>query len=312
MPATTRIRRSVSAFPRVSIGADNRVVYRAAAGPDRGRLGRSVALEGAWRLTRAHQLAFRVKQTGEAPPEHAFLKASLAGAGSNALDAAWEDDRAGSGRRRQFRLSGRWEADALNRLSFLVERGQGGEDRLVFGGGWEVGPHHELQYRYRRTGSARREQTLAFEGAWDVTGRDRLVYRVSGASKSVFEFRAGLQSPSLFAREGALVYQIGIGAGLGRVRRRVTLFGRWKLNRDLSVAFEIPYARGRVEAIRFEGTWVFGPRDQVQVALAGRDGRALGVSVTFSREVAPDRHLFLQLRRQAEERAVVGGVTVRF
>ena len=311
MPAAAGTRRKTSGFPRASIEAGNRVVYR----PASGGMGQAVTLDGEWRLSRSHQLAFNVRQKvdrGQALPEHAFLKATVTGAGADSLNLAWEGGRAGAVQLRRLQLSGRWQADASNRLNFLVERGGGAEDRLVFGGGWEVGPYHELQYRFRRPGAGRPEQTLVFDGAWDIAGRNRLVYRVSGSSRSVFEFRASLQHPAVSARDQALVYQVGIGAGASRTKRRVTLFGRWKLKRDLSVAFEIPYARGRVEAIRFEGEWAFGPRDQVRVALSGQSGRPLGIAVTFSRDVAPDRQLFLQLRKQAEERSVIAGMTVRF
>ena len=319
MPAVAAGRPRRRVLPRFSIDSRNQVLYQPAAA--RGRLSAAVVMDGAWHVTRSHHLTFNFRRISdrslaEALPEHAFLKADIIGAGADSLSLAWERDQAIAVDRQQLRLSGRWQADAFNRLSFLVERAKGGEDRCIFGGGWELGPHHELQYRYRLLDgsghSQRREHALSFEGAWDVTGRDRLVYRLSGSTRSVFEFQASLQSPALSAREGRMTYQVGIGAGAGRISRRVTLFGRWKLNRDLSVAFEVPYAAGRVETIRFEGAWAFGPRNHVQVALTGRNGRPLGVTVTFSRDLAPDRRLFLQLRRQAEERAVIAGMTVRF
>lgn len=310
MPVKVRPRRA-TAFPRASVDARNRVAIRSAAPSARVRLGRTTAVEGEWRLSRSHQLTFSARRTGAALPEHALLKAVITGASGSHLQAAWEHD-AGASAGRQFRLSGRWQADASNRLTFLVEKASGGADRLVFDGGWEIGPHHELRYRQRRPDAGRREHWLTLDGAWDVAAKDRLAYRISGSPGSQLEFRASLQSRSLTARSGSMVYQLGIGAETGRVTRRIELFGRWKLNRDLSVAFEIPYAGGRIGTMRFEGAWTFGPGRQVQVALAGRDGRPLGLSVTLSREVAPDLQAFLQLRRQAGERAVVGGVTVRF
>jgi len=98
----------------------------------------------------------------------------------------------------------------------------------------------------------------------------------------------------------------------------VTLFGTWKLRRDLSVAFEIPYAEGRVETIRFEGTYAPSRRDRVAVALRARPdnggaGRnALGLTVTFTRDVTPDLSFFLRLRQEAGEASAIGGVQVRF
>ena len=157
------------------------------------------------------------------------------------------------------------------------------------------------------------EHVFIFEGAWDLPEANRLVYRLAGSTDSAFELKASLQSPSLTAAENRLVYQVGIGVSGGRTQRtRVALYGAWKLNRDLSVSFEIPYADGRVQAIQFAGTAQLGPRNQVRVALRSRRGEPLGVIVTFTRELVPDVNLFVRLQKAAEESSVIGGVQVRF
>ena len=97
-----------------------------------------------------------------------------------------------------------------------------------------------------------------------------------------------------------------------RERRRLTFFGTWKVNRDLSVAFEVPYADGRIQAIQFAGSFALGPRNRIVAALSSREGEALGLTVVFTRELFPDARLFLRLQRNTEEQAVVGGVQVRF
>jgi hypothetical protein len=213
-------------------------------------------------------------------------------------------------------LSGRWQADAANRLTFLVEKADGTEDRLTFQGGWEIGRRHELLYRYRRRVSEHRlgrEHTLALDGWWDIAAATRLAYRLSGSDQSRLEFQAALQSSSLLAREGRLAYQVGIRLSTGRIeRRRVALFGTWKLHRDLSVSFEVPYAGGRVHALRFEGEAAVGPRNRLTVALRTVEQEPLGLAVTFTRDVVKDTSLFLRLRRDAEERSAIGGVHVRF
>ena len=240
---------------RVSVDRKNRLVYETSS-PVLGDAGpRRLALEGAWSLTDAHELALTVHETERQARSVLYVKGALVQARAHALVVALrqsegEDLRAAN----RFSLAGRWQADAKNRLTFLVEQADGEDDRLTLQGGWEVGPHHELLYRYREVATGRRrrdEHTLVFEGAWDFPAANRLVYRLEGSTDSAFELKASLQSPSLIAREGAIIYQVGIGASGGRTQRtRVALYGAWKVHTDLSVSFEIPYAHGRVQAIQ--------------------------------------------------------------
>lgn len=281
-------------------------------------------LDGSWRLTETHDLELTIRDTSTAQPQTLSFRGTLAQAKAHALTVAvrqveGEPGPTGSvvGGSQQVTLSGRWAADEHNRLTFLVAKSDGSEDRLTLQGGWEVGPHHELRYRYQERDPARHDtvtvQTLAFQGAWDVARAGRLVYRLEGSATSAFEFTAGLQSPSLHAKAGRIVYHVGVGvAGGGRRRQRVVLFGTWKLHRDLSVSFEVPYAGGRVQAIRFEGEVGLSRRDRVALALRAASGELLGLTVTFTRKLVGDAEWFARLRKQDEELEALGGVHVRF
>ena len=291
----------------------NRLQYRV------GSAGRTQTfnLDGTWRLAPDHALALTLHGTGRDAHRTLYFNTALLEADRKTLVFAFHRQEAGETRASQrLTLAGRWQADARNRLTFLAEKADGDEDRLTLQSGWDIGPRHELVYRYQQRaalGGVAREQTLSFEGAWDITETDRLVYRLRGSSEAAFEFAARVQSPSLLARDGRLVYEVGIGVAGGTTqRRRITLSGAWKLNRDLSVSFEIPYADGRIEAIRFAGTFALGARNQVVAALSSRQGEALGLTVVFTRELFPDARLFLRVQRDAEERSVIGGVQVRF
>ncbi len=297
----------------------NRLVYHVetTSPPDDPAAHQVFNFDGTWKLTRDHALALALHEGRRQARQTLYLKGALVNAEVNALVFALQrhqgEDLAAA---QQLTLSGRWQADARNRLTFLARKAQGREDRLTLQGGWDVGPRHELLYRYRQRSTLRRrreEQTIGFAGAWDITSAGRLVYRLSGSTDSAFEFSAGLQSPSVVAREGRIVYDVGIGLSGGVVgRRRVTLVGAWKLHRDLSVSFEVPYADGRVQAIRFEGTYAFGSRNRIALSLQTSRREPLGLTVTFTRELFPDAELFLRLRQDAQERSALGGVTVRF
>ena len=303
---------------RLTTDTKNRLVYRAEStnGVD-GRPGpESFVLDGDWRLTADHELALSLRQGARQGRQTLSLKGTLQAPQARMLVFALRSDEHAQGALdHRLSLSGRWGADAKNRLVFFLERADGSETPLTLQGGWEVDERQRVLYRYRQRASGRRsdERQLAFEGAWDVTAADRLTYRLAGSDNASFEFRARLSSPSLIAREGRIVYDVGIGLTQGRRQvRRVELFGSWKLYRDLSVSFEMPMAGGRVQSLRFQGTAALGPRDQVAVALSTRRRERLGLTVLFARKLLPNAELFLRLKQAPDERAVLGGVRVRF
>lgn len=306
-PPPTRSRTSV----RYGVDERNRLLIRTddPLRPER-------VVDGAWTLTGRRELAFVFREGPANRSKTLYVKGILAQAHARSLVFTLRRGEGDSAVTQRLSLSGRWQADRRNRLTFLVEKADGTTDRLTLQGGWEVGRRHELAYRYRRRDVAtrtREEHALVFDGFWDITGADRLVYRLTGSRDSFFEFQASLQSPSLIARDGRLVYQVGIRLSGERFeRRRVALFGTWKLHRDLSVSFEIPYADGRVQAIRFGGTYTLSPRDRIAAALHTSRGERLGLTVTFTRELVPDASLFLRVREDAEERSAIGGLQVRF
>lgn len=294
---------------RVRTDARNRLVYQVGS--------QRLALDGTWALTRAHNVTFMARASGQPPSQTVYLKGALLKAEANALIVTVQQaDREDAEPAQRVALLGRWSADAKNRLVFSVEKADGFEDQLTFQGGWEVGPHHELLYRYRQRSTSTRtadERALVFAGAWDITGADRLVYRLTGSTDSAFEFKAALQSPSLKARDGRIVYQAGIGFAGGRTQtQRIALFGTWKLHRDKTVSFEIPYAQGRRQAIRFGATYAFAGKNEIAVELHGRRKQPLGISVMFSRRVLEDARWFVRVRKEGEETEALAGAQVRF
>ena len=303
---------------RVTLDANNRLVYRTqdAARADDPSAPRAVAFDGDWSLTDQHGLALTLRQaSGGGRQQRLYLRGALTGAQANALVFTFAQDGSAESRGQRISLSGRWQADARNRLVFLAQKADGSEDRITLQGGWELDEHHRLLYRSLRRGSARRrsrEHAVVFDGAWDIPGADRLVYRLEGSSRSAFEFRAGLRSRSLMAGNGRMVYEVGIGLARSLRRQRVSLFGTWKLNRDLSVTFEVPYAGGRVQGIRFESEAALSGRDRLALGLSARGGDRLGLTVTFTRQLVPHASLFLRLQQDAEERSAMAGVQVRF
>ncbi|MBI4353771.1 MAG: hypothetical protein HY595_00900 [Candidatus Omnitrophica bacterium] len=302
----------------LSVDRDNRLSYRLRATPGEARaMEREMMLDGRWTLTPDHRLGFTLHPQEDRRRQTLFFNGTIVDVRDNALAVSlWrrEDDRMRS--TQTVALSGRWQADARNRLSFLVSKADGSEDRLVFNGAWTVNRNNQLLYRYQESGRGRRQpaiHTLRFTGMWDLLPQSKLVYRLDLDNRSVFEFQAALQSSTLNAREGKIAYQVGIRLSGGRaMTQRITFFGIWKVRRDLSVAFEIPYTDGRRHALKFTGAYTWLTRNAVSVQLANLRGEPLGVAVTFHRTFLDDAQLFLRLQRLGKETQVLGGATLRF
>ena len=289
----------------------NRLVVEAGTGT---RTARTLVLDGAWSLTPAHELALTLRRAADQERQTLVLAGALARAEAHQLgfELRTTEDAAPQ----LLALSGRWQADRRNRLSFLAERARGRDDRLTLQGVWEIGPDHALLYRYRRVeagGRQAEERVLRFAGAWDLDGQRRLVYRLERSGDSAFAFTAAIQQAAARGARGRLDAEVAIGvSGRAGGRRRITLSGAWRIRPDLSLALEVPYAGGRVQAIRFEGAYALGPRNRIAVALQTGDRRPLGVTLTLSRALAPSAQAFVQLRRDGDERAAIAGAQVRF
>ena len=291
--------------------ANRLIVETAARGGERAR---TLILDGAWSLTPEHRLALTARRTAAHAQQTLALSGALAKAEAHQLVLSLRRSDGAGGPADLLALSGRWQADRQNRLSFLVRRGQGAEDRLTLQGAWELGRDHALLYRYRQqaAGAPAREQVLRFDGAWDLPSPARLFYRLEGSDRSGFAFSARLRQAGWRRGRGTLEAEVRILGRGERARRRIVLAGAWSIRPDLSIAFEVPYAGGRAQAMTFEGAYAVTPRNRIAIGLQTRRREPLGLTLTVSRALAPHAQAFLELRRDGVERAAIGGVQVKF
>ncbi|MBI4226861.1 MAG: hypothetical protein HY600_01140 [Candidatus Omnitrophica bacterium] len=270
-------------------------------------------VEGTWALTPYHTLQYRRHRKREGT---IVLTGDLVGAESTGLTLQVTgqtvgDDLVG----RTLTLRGRWQVDAMNRLTFFVEREGGRYDRLTLHGAWGLGRRHELRYHVRQSsaGGPSPVQTLTFAGAWALSERRRLTYVVEGGRGGAFRLRGTFQTPSILAKTGELRYQLGVEAAGRRRLQTLTFFGTWRVSRTLEVTFELPMGGGRAGALRFGAEYSTGPRGAITAALTAPGGQPLGLEVVFTRELWRGQgEAFIRLRRALEETAVEGGVRGRW
>ena len=270
-------------------------------------------VEGVWELTRGHQLRYRRR----GHEEQVLLTGDLVSSDANSLtfrlhQASREEDV----QSRRMSLQGRWQADSRQRLTFLVEREQGAQEALTLEGGWEVGPANEILYRFERTSlkaGTKSLHQLRFEGYWEVGEDRRLAYVLDAGSDSAFRFRGAFQTASILPKEGFLRYQIGAEAQGRRRLQTVTLFGKWKLSRDFSLEFEVPYSGGFRKTMRFGATYAWDDRTEISARLTTPGGGPLGLEISLHREFLNGRgETFVRLRRSLEETAAEAGARIRW
>ncbi|MFC1548637.1 hypothetical protein ACFL5E_01605 [Candidatus Omnitrophota bacterium] len=281
---------------------------------------KKIAVDGTWSLTPELDLKFRV--SGSKTPlrgKTIILRGDVGRTKGSSLTFNVRAYEGISGvRTTSLTLSGKWLADGNNRITFKVTKGRGRYDTLRFQGAWQVNRRNELIYRYEKTAlktKTKRAKILIFRGRWEL-GKRYLVYNFEGSGDSCFTFKAALQSRSLMASDGVVKYQIGIKYYIGkRLRKRtqvVTIFGVWKLGKDLKIAFEAACSGGRHSTMRFSVEKLIGEGNSITVALKKEDGESLGFEVTFRKVFRDDAELFLAISRFAEESRIIGGVRIRF
>lgn len=304
-------------------------------------------VKGSWELLPNHEVGYRAEGRGG----EIRFKAPIVAVEPDALvvvATVRQDDQTVV--TRTVRIAGRWKSDQKNRITFEFEKTGGRTDVLTFTGTWKLNDAHEIVYSYRsealqtrvRTGAGRTAgrktaQEITFRGFWELSDKRHLTYVLSADADSAFRFRGAFQTPSIFAKKGEIRFQIGAevtGTAAGRTKARaagqagranrsagepaghptvVTLFGAWKLGRDLALSFELDQPGSRKQVLRFGGEVKFaGPRT-LSVNLRSERGTPLGVELLLTREFAGgDGELFARLARSSRESLVEAGGRLRF
>jgi hypothetical protein len=153
-----------------NIDAKNRLIYLLNE-PDAWKrkygLGPEARFEGRWRLDDEHNLEFVLgrKKEGSAGQGSLKLKGNIVSVDKDTLAFEIHScDRGGNSHIRLIKLSGCWQADEANRLSFSVS---GQPDVLTLNGAWQVNKNQQITYKYESAGR-KIVQTLVFEGFWDI------------------------------------------------------------------------------------------------------------------------------------------------
>lgn len=208
------------------------------------------------------------------------------------------------------KLGGRWQADEYNRLSFNIEKETGITDRITLRGAWEVNQQNEIIYTYEKSTRGKEEKitkTITLKGYWDIMEKHRIIYVLNKEINSEFDFKVSVGKPA----ERGLQYEIGVGAT--PCNKTITLFGSWKVNKNLGLLFEMPYAEGKIRSVILGGWGKLDKNYKLELRLQNKIGEDLGIDVKLSRNILEGQgEAFIRALRSQKEVFIVAGVGFRW
>lgn len=282
--------------------------------------GQRIDFQGAWRLTSAHDLEFILKkEIFPSASQPLLLTITFVAAENDALVVSvLSKGRNNQSHIRIMRLAGLWQADSQNRITFIVE-GRPDYGVLVFRGSWRLNDQQEIEYVFEKRNAVQKKtmrQRIVFKGFWHIDAARKIAYVFEGDSRSRFDFRVQLESPTLYPKKNEIRYRVGIGAKQGITAKFLTLslFGEWKFGRRAGIQFEMNYGAGKVRALTFATQIRPGQGNEITVTLLSKDHKPLGMSLVYSRQLfqKTDARLFIRLQKAREESSALAGVVIPF
>lgn len=268
-------------------------------------------LKGNWSLTKDHQLCLTLdKWRRRTFGDQLKLQGEIIDVQKNSLLFAvttrTKDDMPST---YILELSGSWQADEHNRLTFSVDKERGSADSLTFAGAWQINENYQIIYRYEQAQMLRKAKkihTLIFKGYWDIKERARLSYIIDCDSGSGFDFKT---SAGIF-KDNYIKYELGVGLSRKKqpIKRVITFFGKWQVKKNIGLVFEVQQEEKRIQAIVFGAEARFTDKGTVSFKLTDNLNRAIGGEVELSQNIFDGYgQAFLRLLKSKQESAILAG-----
>ncbi|MDD4899608.1 MAG: hypothetical protein PHT31_02145 [Candidatus Omnitrophica bacterium] len=275
-----------------------------------------VKLKGIWSLTENHQLKITLdKSARQAFGDQVVLEGEIIDLRENSLlFAVTGRTKKGNFYIYGLELCGSWQADEHNRLNFKVKKEGGESDILIFEGAWEVNGRYQIVYNYRKENLVRKTKevhSLLLRGKWQVVDKARLSYSLGIDSFSRFDFSA---QAGIF-KNNCIKYELGIGIS-GRknpVRRTITFFGKWKVEKNIGLLFEIERQGKGIQSLVFGAQARLNDKNTVSLNLKNNFGEEVGAELELSRDIfSGDGQAFLRLLQSKKESAIMAGAGLKW
>jgi len=301
---------------RFKIDKDNKLTYHIKTPTPKGtEIPYQVKLDGVWSLDKNHNLCLTLNKWGrETLGDKLTLQGEIIGTLKNSLAFSLTTRTKDNTQSIYIlQLKGAWQADKRNRLTFRVQKEKGSYDILTFRGAWKINKQHQIIYQYEKSKLITKKKnvhSLTFQGHWDIKDKKRISYVLSAQTNSVFEFKTSI---GIF-KDKYIKYEIGIGvARKETIKRCLTLFGKWKIKKNIGLIFEVEYADKEVHAINFGAEAKLSAKDSITFSLKNEKNKDIKAQLQLSRKILRGDGLsFLRFLKSKDETAVFVGTGFRW
>ena len=292
---------------RIKIDKDNSFIYHVKQ-PQDSKLPQQIKLSGKWSLNKNHDLVLTLdKKHKMYTGDKLTIKGEIKDAKANKLVfSVATKDVLNQPRAYILNLSGSWQADKYNRLTFNVKRNKGATDILTFKGGWGINKQNQIVYTYEKAHLKTKERvtkTIILKGHWNITEKHRILYVLNKKMGSQFDFKVSLGKPL----KRGLQYKIGMGSVPSK--KQITLLGEWKVNKKLGILFEMPYEKGILQSIIFGASCKLGKSSTVEFKLRNKRRKNLGMDIELSKKILKEQgEIFSRaITSKKEKQFLIGG-----
>ena len=276
-----------------------------------------IVFKGSWSLDVNHDLTLTLeKNKNQFQADTLTIKGNIISADSDTLAFEMRSyDRGGLLHIQILKLNITLFADESNRLCFMIRKLS--PDILILEGSWQINENQQIIYEYERTDlktKTKISNTIIFRGFWQISSANRLTYILKHSSGSRFDFRAQIETPTIYPAKGVIKYRLGIGISENKSAEKIiSLYGAWKFSRNLGLVFEMDYNREGLETIEFAADVTF-QKNVVSFSLKNKEGGQLGITLTFTHKFLKgmDGETYLRLKAMGEESGIEAGLKLPF
>ncbi len=283
-------------------------------------LAQEIKFEGNWKLNDNYDLELDLSQNNRKSfGEKIVLKGEIFSTDRDTLVFELRSqDKTGRSEFQILKLSGSWQSDRENSIIFLANKKEN-SDTLKLGVGWKLNKGQQIVYTYEKTNlktKVKDTRILTFSGSWEISRNNVLTYLFSAGSRSRFDFRAQIETPTIYPQAGKIKYRLGAGIKNDNFEpgKIITLYGAWKFKRALGLVFEMDYGKNDVRSLEFGADINLTRKDKVILSLVSRQRQPLGINVTFSHRFLKklDGEAFLKFKSLREESGIEAGFRIPF
>lgn len=273
-------------------------------------------LRGEWAMTKNHDLKFTFeKWHDEFSADGITINGEIADIKKNELSFLVTAKRKKGVHTYMLHLAGAWSVDDNNRVLFSIKRESGENDAIIFSAAWDMDKNNEIIYEYMKsylTKGIRKKHILTFKGKWQVQDNRFISYELTGDSESSFNFK----TEHCVFKENYIRYRLGIMTALRAkpVKREITLYGQWKIIRNVGLVFEIDCGKNGIQSLTFGGEVALLKNNLISFKIVNDKGEKdiSGVFTLSHKFLKGDGQAFLKLLKSKEEKAVFVGAGFRW